>query len=284
MGKSVLVSRLLLLLSGGLSFLLFWFGSIVLRVPEQRRLDGSLLQQSSPATAIGVTAVLLLAGTLIGRLLGGGRRGAGLFAAAAGLIALSLRGGTARQVLLAASGPSVYITLLGEVLILFAILLFCRGLEGLLLSQSRFSEPGETTSRAELPDTEWTALGVNVAIIAFLTVLLARTDQKGQVLPAVFLACCMGTVLTRILLTLRGEAGAWLTPLIVAVIGYGLAYVEPADWVIGRIDQPLARPLPLDYASAGTAGAVIGSWLTRRRPERVEAPRQPDFRPPAEFV
>jgi hypothetical protein len=42
------------------------------------------------------------------------------------------------------------------------------------------------------------------------------------------------------------------------------AYVSPGDWQIGQAGVPLARALPLDYASAGPAGAILGYWMSRR--------------------
>ena len=32
----------------------------------------------------------------------------------------------------------------------------------------------------------------------------------------------------------------------------------------GSLLAPLSRPLPLDYASVGPAGALIGYWMSRR--------------------
>jgi len=32
----------------------------------------------------------------------------------------------------------------------------------------------------------------------------------------------------------------------------------------GGLLAPLARPLPLDYASLGTAGAILGYWTSRQ--------------------
>ena len=55
-------------------------------------------------------------------------------------------------------------------------------------------------------------------------------------------------------------------PTIVAIVGYLLAFFDPDGIRMGYIDQPLARALPLDYASAGYAGAVLGSWMGELHP------------------
>jgi hypothetical protein len=51
------------------------------------------------------------------------------------------------------------------------------------------------------------------------------------------------------------------------MMGYLFAYWGNGPWTIGEIhgyDPALARPLPLDYASAGPLGAILGYWTSRR--------------------
>jgi hypothetical protein len=65
----------------------------------------------------------------------------------------------------------------------------------------------------------------------------------------------------------------WCGPLVVAVIGYLLAASGSQLWMIGQVGgyaPALARPAPLDYASAGTAGALVGYWTSRRWREQEE--------------
>ena len=59
---------------------------------------------------------------------------------------------------------------------------------------------------------------------------------------------------------------------IVGVFGYLFAYLafcstDPITWKSGTGGgtlAALARPLPLDYASLGTAGALVGYWTSRQ--------------------
>jgi hypothetical protein len=67
---------------------------------------------------------------------------------------------------------------------------------------------------------------------------------------------------------------AWYlaAPMVVGMVGYLLAFalVRATDLAIGRpgnsggVLAALARPLPLDYASVGTAGALAGYWIRRK--------------------
>jgi hypothetical protein len=65
--------------------------------------------------------------------------------------------------------------------------------------------------------------------------------------------------------------------LIVGVVGYFWAYTWPGLWQIGNVAVPLARALPLDWASAGPSGAILGYWMSRRwQRESREAEEEED--------
>jgi len=51
------------------------------------------------------------------------------------------------------------------------------------------------------------------------------------------------------------------------VIGYVSCYFRPDGIEVGRTSgyfAALARPLPLDYASVGVAGSLMGYWISSR--------------------
>jgi hypothetical protein len=55
----------------------------------------------------------------------------------------------------------------------------------------------------------------------------------------------------------------------VGLIGYFLAHSAGADFTTGSPQgnfAALARVLPLDYASSGVAGALLGYWVGAERP------------------
>ena len=59
-------------------------------------------------------------------------------------------------------------------------------------------------------------------------------------------------------------------PLLTGVIGYALAAMgQVSNLNIGLPTgtvAALARPLPLDYASVGIAGAILGYWMSTANP------------------
>jgi len=104
-----------------------------------------------------------------------------------------------------------------------------------------------------------------------LLLLLAPTDAKKQVLVGVFVACFGGAALAESIVPDRKAAAwFWVSPLAVGVLGYVLAFVNATDFTTGTaagMFAKLAHPLPLDYASAGIAGALLGYWSGAERPE-----------------
>jgi hypothetical protein len=102
-------------------------------------------------------------------------------------------------------------------------------------------------------------------------VIQGQTEDKKQVLAAVGLGAFAGAFFPYWQPGVRPAAWYWAGPLVVGLAGYLWAFIaSPAGSVIGRagIDggflAALARPLPLDYASLGTAGAILGYWMRRK--------------------
>ena len=57
----------------------------------------------------------------------------------------------------------------------------------------------------------------------------------------------------------------WVGPILVGLIGYIGCYMNPHGWELGQPTgtfAPLARPLPICYASFGMAGALFGYWMS----------------------
>jgi hypothetical protein len=186
---------------------------------------------------------------------------------------LSARGGPMRDVLFDAQSGGwqshVFIRLAIETCLLFvpiaiAWTFFWRRFELALPST-------KPTVKAE-PDQMPIALALvaQTVITAAIVLLLAATDAKKQVMVSVFLGGLLGTALADYVAPHRKAAAwYWVGPLAVAVIGYLLAQLNAPAWTNGAplgTFAGLARPLPLDYASVGTAGALLGYWLAADRP------------------
>ena len=268
-------SRLFLLLSALLAGVLFWWAGGVFGISRWRGFDGSLLAGHGAVGNLLVTGVLILATITLGTLLAGFvRPDAGLFAAAVGLMVLSLRGRSMVAVLHGAEGPGVFLTLAIELVLLYAFLgagwwaLFA------LQRQGRLHADTVRDGLADVdlpPNAGWGALMSHVLIMAVVVILLGQTEDKKQVLAAVAIGSFAGAFFPNWQHAARPSAWYWTGPLAVGLAGYVLAYANPPQgWEIGRPGFPagflaaLVRPLPLDYAGVGTAAALLGYWMRRR--------------------
>jgi hypothetical protein len=258
-------ARFLLGLSAGLSFVIAWVIGSMAAIPPERGHAISLVGHLSEVPAVLVTMIMAL---FIGQLIAGRIRfDAGLSSAAAALGAFSIRSGPMHTVLMSASSPDVYNSLILETILLYALLLFCwmilwqlhkRDLHKRDIYRDGVAEPVGPLSQQIL------ALLVTSVIMAILVYFIAQTDDKKQALAAVGLAAFLATAGAHSMVPVSPSIFYWLAPMIVAIGGYFSAHGSPGAWSIGEIQQPLARALPLDYASAGTIGSVIGYWMSRR--------------------
>jgi hypothetical protein len=261
-------SRILLSTAVLVSFAIAWFMAAVIGFPHFRGFEASLFTLPGPVSAVLVVAVVAIVNVVVGTFIAGSIRfDAGLFAACLSLSAFSYRGGPIRYVLQSASSPSIYITLMWELILLYVIIAIASTL------QSMFGRAGMLLSdslRDSIEDTEHpilhrvTALLVQIVVMGLLMAVLAQTDRKNQAIFSVAAASFGGAVAAYHVAAVRPSGWYWVGPLVVGVAGYAWGYSKPGDWVIGRPGNPLAAPLPLDYASAGPAFAILGYWMSRR--------------------
>jgi len=269
-------NRLLMSLAAAAACLLFWFAGAWFGIPRHRGFENSLALQPSAAADLLLTGVAILAATAVGTVFAGSIRfDAGLFAAAIGLAALSCRGGPMRYVTQAAGGRGVFLALALELVVLGALLglawfglwlLYRVGhLRGDALRDGLRDQPHDIGERVY-------ALLVQAAVMSVLVMLLARTDDKKQVLAAVAVASFAATLMSYAFSPVRPSVWYWAGPILVGTFGYLTAYLsagsmESVGWKSGAgggLLAGLARPLPLDYASLGTAGAILGYWTSRQ--------------------
>jgi hypothetical protein len=111
------------------------------------------------------------------------------------------------------------------------------------------------------------ALSAQLVVTTVLMLLLAQSDQKKQALASVGVASFIGTVAAYFAAPTQPSVWYWIGPIIVGVVGYLATMVTPSGLEVGDPRGPLAnlaRPLPLDYASVGTAASILGYWMSRR--------------------
>lgn len=273
-------NRLLLLTGVAGSALLFWLVGRLFDVPYFAGFNASLILQPSPVAALLVTGVALLAATAIGTAVAGTLRfDAGLFCAAAGLTVLTLRGGPMRYALLQdGSARGAFLLMAVEVLVLFGFLGACWWGLWQLHRRGRLQpdslRDGLADNAAVARVDQWYATGIQVAVMTLLMMLLAQTDEKKQVLAAVGISSMIGTSAAYAFAPVRPSVWFWAGPAVVGAFGYLWTYL---NWKTGtgtladvgptapdHTFAALARALPLDYASVGTACAILGYWMARR--------------------
>lgn len=256
-------ARTALGVAAGAACVLFAVAAQVFGFPILPGFDGSILAQPSPVVCLLVIAVVLVAATLIGTIIAGGVHfEAGLFSAAFGLIVLSLRCGNIQSVLFESGGSQiVYVRLMVELLILSGFLL------ALWFLLRRLVSAGRPAGSVNLVNNLTATIAQTVATAVFITVL-CQTEAKNQCLASVGIASLLGSMLAYKYNPTRPSLWFWIGPLIAGFIGYALASLgQDSNLNIGIPSgtfAALARPLPLDYAGGGVAGAILGYWMTRK--------------------
>ncbi len=244
-----------------------WFG-----LPALPGYDGSILHQPSPFAAFVTIAILLLIATLLGTIIAGAVRfEAGLFTAALSLVAISFRCGTMQSVLLETGGKeSVYYSLIVE-LIIFALLLTLLWTLLWFLGRANVADhlPAAESTPAENTFLDClTAVVTQIVATGVFMMFLCQSEAKNQSLASVGIASFLGTFVAYKYAPVRPSIWYWSGPLIVGLIGYILAAMgQDANLAIGSplgTFAALARPLPIDYASVGTAGSILSYWMLRK--------------------
>ncbi|HEY1686215.1 MAG TPA: hypothetical protein VGG19_15725 [Tepidisphaeraceae bacterium] len=267
-------ARFLLGLAAVLAFIVFWGLGGLFHVPFMPEYADSILLQPSAAMAFVAVIVGLGLSVVIGTIIAGPvRYDAGLCTAGLGLLALSARGGPVREVLFAHPGADIYLSLFTELVLLFILFV------AMFFFQRFFHTLGwlrDDARRDGLPDMEHTlteklqAAAIQIVVMGILVYFLAASERKFQVIAAVSFASFLATIAAHSIYPVRPSYWFWSGSFIVGAIGYLWAYAQPGDYVIGTAANPLARALPLDYASVGVGASIVGYWMSRRwRRDRI---------------
>jgi hypothetical protein len=120
------------------------------------------------------------------------------------------------------------------------------------------------------------AVLAQAAFVAVGVALLVPNADKKQAAFGVLAACFVATgIVQHFFHDEKLARWYWAGPVLVGVAGYLMnAFGAEAAAAVetGRLIGPfaaLARPLPLDYAGAGVAGAVMGYWIGSDHPDPV---------------
>lgn len=237
-----------------------------------RGFSASVLQQGSPARGALAAGVAIVAGTIVTMLLARRiRPDAGLFCAALGLLYFRFQGSSTRFAIFSGGGRAAYLTLAIELAILSAVLLAAFALlysavrSGVLADDA--TADGCTMEVEKFDQKLLCTLTVAVVTTAVM-MILCQSDRPGQAIWAVFIASFAGTWCAFRFIPVVPSVWYWTGPLIAGIAGYLFTYSR--GYQDAEIGQPLgylgalARAMPLDYASVGVAGSLIGYWGGRR--------------------
>ena len=252
--------------SGGLALLAFWYIGATFTIPQVRGYAGSLLQGTAIANLLLVAVVYFSIAAATSIVLGRIRPGIGVFAASFGLAAISVRGGTVSSVLRDLGATTTYGMFLGETVVLAAIaagaMLLSRFLAPLPpLANLQDDQPAKATDKL-------LSVGLQTAITLVLVLVLGQSDVKGQALAAVGIASLVATLVADNSLPVGFTPLAVMAPFAAALVGYSWALTAAG----GSSDpaNSLVMALPLDYASFGVAGTMLGHWMTHQWREESE--------------
>jgi len=266
--------RFRLMIGVAVAFTLFHFAARLAGIPPVPGQAGSLLAQPSAAMAMLVTAgamvvSCLLCKYIVGDLLLGpqmaGETGAahvvqfegGLVAALVGAFSLVYRIGPISYALFYAADSRVFVLLAAELMLLFGVVGFCwLGLQ--------WTAPATLAQSHEPLVRKLSATGIHAAVMLACMIFLAQTETVTQTLAAVGISAMLASMAAHVAFPVRSTVWYWAGALLVGLIGYAMAYMNPTGMAIGFPDGPLgalARATPLAYATAGPAGAIFGYWV-----------------------
>jgi hypothetical protein len=269
-------ARLLLLIGSILCFIAFWFSAKVFNIPPYPGEDAALLIGPPFMLPFLIIAVVLAISVAIGTAVAGMVRfNAGLLTAALGLSALSFRGGGTRHTVLTALSMvgqgQLFLRFFLELLILSLFIGAAWFILRTLYTAGKLRDretPQINEGESEDITAEISSLAAQFFITALLVMLLAQSEDKQQVMGGIFIAAFAGSAVAHSFFPTGPRSWYWLPPLLVGLMGFLLAWLfAPTGLFTADFRGSFAglyRPLPLDYASMGPAGAIIGHWMSRR--------------------
>jgi hypothetical protein len=261
----------LLVIASLVCLLLTWWLARLLHVPTFPGMSGALLAQPRAIIAIIAVALCVGVGVVIASIICATvRHDAGLLCAAVGLAAISFRAGPMSRALLSATGPGIYLSLATELVVLFVILALGKLLQSSLMSTGLVKPEGaydRLPERDTSPGEGVAAMALGTAIMSLVCLILIQSDNKAQAIISVGVGAILASSFARRFVPAGPVVWFVAIPLITGLIGHiGTYILDPGGWTIGvtrGLLAPLARPLPLDYASVGTACAIYGYWMGR---------------------
>jgi succinoglycan biosynthesis transport protein ExoP len=218
--------------------------------------DAALPIQEEPVAMLMAGCGLLVAAVVSGTRIRPPRQEVALMAICCMLMIAAFYGGVT-DILWMAQRPGISVSLMAEAILLFASVLCAWAVVG-WLSPSQLIDPDDKPAMGDI------ALGVfaQASTMAAMMILLSRWQTRGECMAVTAFSSCLAAMLACVISSVRSSTSLWLSPLVVALFGYVCAAAAAHGVHVGMLIA-LARPLPMDYASMGPIGAVLGFWIAR---------------------
>lgn len=256
---------------------IFWLMCNWLGLPAHVKFNTLLLTEPAPARAIvGVGGALCLSTMLASIFVGRLRHDAGLLCAAFGLAMVAWHGGRMQHVYLDHSEKSIFLTMAIETVVLYAIVSVAWMILRIGKSRGLLSDRLKLTTVKEesLSQKLWATL-MQAVVMGVMLKLLMQSDDKLQALLSIGAAAYIGSLIAHQMIPTQPSTWFWAAPGLLAVVTYLFSYLFPdtTHLSIGYPTGPLSqllRAAPIDYASAGTIGSLLGYW-TRQQSHAIAA-------------
>lgn len=266
------VKKSAFVIAGLLAFSVVWWVCELFRIPAARGFDAALLP--TPGKLIVVLVATVLAGAIGGLIVGRFHFDGGVACAAVGLLAVSTRGGRMQDLLLVHQTPNIYLTLAVETAILFGgifgiwVLLTALRRRG-VVRDAFVTSDGSTEAFGQ----KLLASGAHLLIMGALMTVACQSDDKLQVWVTLLLSGYVAARAAYAFVPADDGIFFWPVPVVLAIVGYVAAYMDAdksmaSPLAIGQVSGALAglaRPLPVDWASMGVIGSLVGFWAARER-------------------
>ncbi|MGF1633929.1 MAG: hypothetical protein ACFCVE_08790 [Phycisphaerae bacterium] len=271
--------RLLLGLATLLAGLVLYATALIFDLPPHTGEAASLLADAGVGGLVALAVGLLLACALAAGPAAYVRFDAGLGCVAAALVVVAGRLGTAGGQYRGAD-PGVYLTMALETVLLFVFLAggwwlvtfvaarFGRADASLDLVRGGRRKKASVVKDEPL-DQKLLAVAVNVATMTVLLMFILKSDARGQAILCVGIASFCGALVAHQFVPTRPSGWFWCAPCVAGVAAYVVGYLQASPEFM-QLGIPagffgaLAHAAPLDWASAGVAGSMIGYWTSVR--------------------
>jgi capsular exopolysaccharide synthesis family protein len=221
------------------------------------RIVGTLMSPAQePLTMLMAGSGLLVAMLLAGFQVRPPRQDIALIVLGGILAAVTLNGG-AINTLWSSQQHAAITSSTAQTILLFATLLFGWS----VVRRTRMAGPLNIADPIVASDVAL-AVFAQASAMSAMMILLSHWHSKGECLAVIAFSSCLATMLAYWMAPLRSSLCFWLSPFAVALFGY-LCAAASAQGIHVSMLMALARPMPLDYASMGTIGAMLGFWIAR---------------------